>query len=174
MESTASELRLPREGIEAELRNAGDATEGVQRGSPRALLEADACTWNANSLFHQVPAAWSSPRTLFDKLIRSHKVLFLQETHGCFQDFQTRLPQFSAQFRVFASAVPNRAAGGFAVLVHKSLIAADDITQDSLVVPGRALRVCVIGLRRVRVFWTIPNFLSGGSNYIRSKVRRGF
>ncbi len=59
---------------------------------------------------------------------------------------------------MFALAVPNQATGGVAVVLHKSLMEVDDITQDSPIVPGRCFRVCVLGPRRVRVFWSTHNF----------------
>ncbi len=63
----------------------------------------------------------------------------------------------ATQFKVFASVGPTRATGGVAIILHKSLIGPDDITEDKAAVPGRVLRVCIIGPQRVRVFWSIHN-----------------
>ncbi len=84
-------------------------------------MESSVCTWNANSLFHQEGAPRSSRRNLIDKLLRSHQVLLLQETHGGLEDFQTRFPQMDARYHIFASEGPNHATGGVAVILHKSV-----------------------------------------------------
>eukprot|EP00973_Karenia_brevis_P028279 3896612-Karenia_brevis.AAC.1 len=117
---------------------------GAPSAPPASLLGAlqglTFCSWNARALLHFQPHMRAAKLKELGSLLRSFRIVFLQEVHGTEYDFHRTMRSFCTHRSYFCPGV-DAATGGVAIMVHVDLISAAQSKSKKSLIPGRLMRL---------------------------------